>query len=184
MDKNATKQKNISYKGTTIGTRASSIACPTDCGFLVGKKKAWRMKNPDKHHAQQKRYSIKHKKEISERLRVWKKNNPEKIRQYRKDYEKKYPKKIELKNFKAKTIFSKKINFSFQEFNTLLEKQKNLCAICGNGEKTRALSIDHCHKTKKVRGLLCKKCNTAIGMLNDNPELVLSAYNYLQNGKK
>lgn len=41
-------------------------------------------------------------------------------------------------------------------------------------------SIDHCHKTGKVRGLLCKTCNTGIGHLKDDPNILRSAINYLE----
>ena len=56
------------------------------------------------------------------------------------------------------------------EYNELLEKQKGVCALCpatdsGDG---RPLFVDHCHETGRVRGLLCKQCNTAIGLLGDN----------------
>ena len=69
----------------------------------------------------------------------------------------------------------------------LLEKQNGLCAICSTdlGKlKTRAQHIDHCHVTGRVRGWLCISCNTAIGMLRDDPALCLSAAKYLtEKGK-
>jgi hypothetical protein len=60
--------------------------------------------------------------------------------------------------------------------------QKGCCAICGRNESQfkRRLTIDHCHKTNKLRGLLCTNCNAAIGNINDDAELCLSAYNYLR----
>jgi hypothetical protein len=55
-------------------------------------------------------------------------------------------------------------------------KQKGLCAIC---QQAKSLVLDHCHSTKKPRGLLCRECNTAIGMLKDSPTAALSAASYL-----
>jgi hypothetical protein len=47
------------------------------------------------------------------------------------------------------------------------------------GGKILPLSVDHNHKTGRVRGLLCKRCNVAIGMLDDNPKLLARALEYL-----
>jgi len=41
------------------------------------------------------------------------------------------------------------------------------------------LSVDHNHKTGKIRGLLCTKCNTALGIMEENKELMLKLINYL-----
>lgn len=68
---------------------------------------------------------------------------------------------------------------SFDEYQNLIEKQNNLCAICLMPEKDKALAIDHCHKTFKIRGLLCQKCNRGLGCFNDESFLVQNAYNYL-----
>jgi len=72
------------------------------------------------------------------------------------------------------------------KYNELLLKQNYVCAICLKAEtrkhqngKIARLSIDHCHKTGKIRGLLCGKCNFAIGQFNDNPYLCERATNYL-----
>lgn len=53
------------------------------------------------------------------------------------------------------------------------------CKICSSTDR---LCIDHDHNTLAVRGLLCMKCNTAIGMFNDRPELLLKAAAYLKDG--
>lgn len=55
--------------------------------------------------------------------------------------------------------------------------QRGRCAIC----KRRArLCIDHCHKSKVLRGLLCSPCNVGLGMFQDSSELLLGAAKYLQ----
>ena len=73
-----------------------------------------------------------------------------------------------------------KINFglSRQDYETMLVNQNGVCAICKT-PKSEILSVDHSHKTGKVRGLLCNACNTSIGMLNDSPEILKSAIVYL-----
>ena len=71
-------------------------------------------------------------------------------------------------------------------YKSLLEEQKNLCAICGIvfTEKGRAMPVvDHCHRTKLIRGVLCIKCNTGIGQLRDSVEVVANALRYLRDNK-
>lgn len=67
------------------------------------------------------------------------------------------------------------------EYERLIKEQNNKCAICGELESGRNtnLSVDHCHKTNKIRGLLCNTCNTGIGLLNDCPKTLQSAIQYL-----
>ena len=81
--------------------------------------------------------------------------------------------------------FRRKYGLSLQEYEELLVAQDGDCAICGQPETTRLrgrlnlLGVDHDHRTGRVRGLLCRKCNTAIGLLADNPELLSRAVRYL-----
>lgn len=65
----------------------------------------------------------------------------------------------------------------------LLELQNGVCAICGkkNVSENRNLSVDHCHDTHIVRGLLCTKCNFGLGYFDDKEENLLNAINYLHN---
>lgn len=75
---------------------------------------------------------------------------------------------------------------SLEEFEEMEKNQNFVCAICGNKESSKGkntvvmnLSVDHCHNTGKIRGLLCTKCNWGIGLIQDNPKLLLNAAKYL-----
>lgn len=58
------------------------------------------------------------------------------------------------------------------------------CAICSKREIYKELSIDHCHITGKVRGLLCTKCNMGLGLFEDNTDLLILAATYLEESRK
>lgn len=79
-----------------------------------------------------------------------------------------------------------KYNTTEQKVRDLMDEQKGCCAICqeslplGNKGKFDIFSIDHCHKTNKVRGLLCSKCNRSIGSLGDDANGLYKAYKYLK----
>ena len=70
-----------------------------------------------------------------------------------------------------------------EQYNDMLDKQKGKCAICTvkkPGGRTKMFFIDHCHNTGKVRGLLCMRCNTGLGLFLDNPKFLLNAISYLK----
>jgi hypothetical protein len=77
------------------------------------------------------------------------------------------------------------------EYNEILKKQKYVCAICNQPETracntkgaTQELAVDHCHKTQKIRGLLCCNCNTGIGLLKESKSVLENAINYLEKHK-
>jgi hypothetical protein len=76
------------------------------------------------------------------------------------------------------------------QYEKMHDKQKGLCALCGNKEKVinhkskdktpRKLAIDHCHKTGKIRELLCYACNVSLGKFDDSIENLQSAIAYLK----
>lgn len=82
----------------------------------------------------------------------------------------------------------RKFGVNAEQFNEMLKNQNNICAICKKPEtviwksrnEIKPLCIDHCHKTGKVRGLLCAKCNAAIGQFKDSIESLASAIEYLK----
>lgn len=104
----------------------------------------------------------KKKLEVNER---WRQRNLEKDKQAKFKYH--------LKNF---------FNISIEEYNQMITKQNGVCKLCKLPCPTgRNLAVDHCHKTGKVRGLLCVNCNKGIGLLKDDPYLLRSAASYLEN---
>jgi hypothetical protein len=79
----------------------------------------------------------------------------------------------------------KRYGLTHGEFDEMLAAQNGACAICGrtdSGRKTTEnLHIDHCHKTGKIRGLLCDLCNNGLGRFCDNPNLLRKAAAYLES---
>jgi len=74
----------------------------------------------------------------------------------------------------------KRYGITPEERAALETSQGGLCAICNAPPKDRkALAVDHCHGTGRVRGLLCDRCNMAIGLLDDNAERLAAAIAYL-----
>jgi hypothetical protein len=78
-------------------------------------------------------------------------------------------------------------NITIDEYEILNNLQENKCKICKKEETTthritkkiNRLAIDHCHKTGKIRGLLCNKCNRGLGYFQDDINLLLAAMEYL-----
>ncbi|MGW0930676.1 endonuclease VII domain-containing protein [Streptomyces sp. NPDC002644] len=67
------------------------------------------------------------------------------------------------------------------EYDQLFESQGGRCAICG-GTRRQRLSVDHCHKTGTVRGLLCRMCNgRLLTAARDNPQTLRNAADYLES---
>lgn len=87
-----------------------------------------------------------------------------------------------LKNCELKRDY----NITLTEYNNLLKKQDYTCAICRQVEirkidnKLVVLSVDHNHKTGKIRGLLCSNCNNGLGRFRDNINTLQNAIEYLK----
>lgn len=90
-----------------------------------------------------------------------------------------------------KRIYSvtKLYGITSEEYLELYEKQKNICAICLKQETVtdkrnnmpRNLAVDHCHMTGKIRGLLCARCNKAIGLFKEDLEVIKNSIKYLES---
>jgi len=68
------------------------------------------------------------------------------------------------------------------KYEEMLTSQKGACAICFsklNSSRYTKLAVDHDHTTGLVRGLLCMNCNTALGLMKDSAERLISASKYL-----
>jgi len=70
-------------------------------------------------------------------------------------------------------------NITVQQYDEMLKEQDGKCKICKQTTDKR-LSVDHCHKTGKIRGLLCFRCNSGLGMFKDNLDFLANAIEYLK----
>jgi predicted nucleic acid-binding Zn ribbon protein len=82
--------------------------------------------------------------------------------------------------------YKKSYGLKYKEVIAMREKQDNVCAICKtsgfmmNDRVKSALNVDHDHKTGLVRGMLCHNCNRALGLFQDDIEIIQSAIDYLK----
>jgi hypothetical protein len=92
------------------------------------------------------------------------------------------------KEHQTRLHLKKRFGLTEREYDLILEKQNGVCAICkdvetvidGQSKKVKPLSVDHDHKTGKIRGLLCTKCNVGLGAFNDEVCVLLNAAEYLK----
>lgn len=155
-------------------------------------KKAWRAANPDKNSASNKRS----KERCKERIRSWRKEynkRPDVKERNRQHDADRYPKerarrlKMAAKRMSdpvlrdQKSAYDRawnlrnKFGLSMEDFDALYERQGKGCAICGAAKtvgKRGHLHVDHDHISGNVRGLLCQRCNTALGLLGDQKSAV------------
>lgn len=72
------------------------------------------------------------------------------------------------------------ITLTLLEYNEMKQAQKSLCLICKKLESGKQqLNVDHCHKTGRIRGLICHKCNKGLGCFNEDKNILLEAVRYL-----
>lgn len=82
----------------------------------------------------------------------------------------------------------RKFNISYADYMQMHERQHGLCASCGQPETFKdrrsgtlqVLAVDHDHETGKIRSLLCRDCNIALGYLRENPERIRKLANYVE----
>ena len=97
---------------------------------------------------------------------------------------KKYYDPVRMRSLALKSLYG----ITLDDDNRMIKIQNNRCAIC-NGTETinrhhNNLSVDHCHATGKVRGLLCHGCNSGIGSMKDDVKLLEKAIAYLREMNK
>lgn len=106
----------------------------------------------------------------------------------RKDARKYHRTKIKGSKEKAYKKWSNNIyriyGITDHEYMQMLEKQNGVCLICGRSPSKRRLHIDHDHKTNKIRGLLCFRCNYDLSWFNNDINNFWRAIEYLINANK
>lgn len=110
----------------------------------------------------------KNKKKIDKKHREWRKVNKEKLYHY-----------------SRKQNLRRKYGITPEQYEEMLTQQANSCAICKIHESQYGtFAVDHCHKTGKVRALLCGACNTALGLLKESITIVDNLKIYLIDHKE
>ena len=113
----------------------------------------------------------------------WYKQNSDVERLKKQSWRKRNPSKVKSQNRRDAL---RQYGLSLNDWEQIFNKQNGLCAICDLPETSTnrgvlmRLSVDHCHSTGKVRGLLCSKCNKAIGLFGDRPDVLRNAAKYLE----
>lgn len=122
--------------------------------------KEWRAKNREKMRQKSKDYYDANKEKVSQTSAAWAKANTNRV-----------------KSNNLKRTYG----IDLVEFNTMLERQHYSCAICAATlDGGRDTHVDHCHESGRVRGLLCGKCNMALGLFQERSQLLERAAAYLQ----
>lgn len=97
-----------------------------------------------------------------------------------------------VEEYRREHHLKKKYGMTAVDFQNEWDACNGLCSICetqmimpeySRGQKLHAACVDHDHDSGKFRGLLCNACNKAIGLLQDNPDVISKAWRYL-SGKK
>jgi hypothetical protein len=110
------------------------------------------------------------------------KKNKKKWNKYSKEWADKN--KTQRQRIDRDKMLRSKYGISVEQYETMLKEQGGVCAICGGVNKDkRRLSVDHCHETGRVRGLLCRICNSNLGRWGDNEEGILKVLAYLRKTK-
>lgn len=145
------------------------------------KVREWRKKNIEDQRSKQRERYHRNKEQRAAYIKQWKKDNPEK----QAGYEAKWAAK-ETKAQKRNRHLKQKYGITHEEYQAMVDERNNCCDICKQQPRDgRYLVVDHCHKTGKIRGLLCDACNTGIGLLGDNPkELLLRMKRFLAKYKR
>lgn len=102
---------------------------------------------------------------------------------------KSYSKKYYQKQTSSDPDFFKKVNImsrygmTMKDWARMFSEQGESCAICNESPEGEQWSVDHCHKTGKVRGILCRKCNTGLGAFDDDIEKMIEATLYISRSQ-
>lgn len=122
------------------------------------RSKKWREDNPERYKESKRRCYERNRKKYNETVSRWKKNNGNSA-----------DRALHLR---------KKYGMTIEQYNLMYETQGGICPLCLT--KFDVLCVDHDHDTGKIRGLLCRGCNLALGSAKDSPDMLRRAADYLE----
>lgn len=101
----------------------------------------------------------------------------EKRRQRARDWAKAHPERVAINS--RKYLLKRRYSSEMNRFDDMFKEQNGKCAICKSEELDKRLSVDRDHETGRVRGLLCHRCNLALGLIQDNTITLTNMINYI-----
>jgi hypothetical protein len=114
------------------------------------------------------------KEKATAKVREWREQNADAVKQYRSDNRQKHYRQELVRKYGVDPTW----------FDEQLQQQDNACVCCKRQfkwiDKQTTPHVDHCHTTKKVRGILCNRCNTVLGLCEDKKELFKNLAGYLE----
>jgi hypothetical protein len=109
--------------------------------------------------------------------REWRRKNPEKAQEY--DRQRRLENKDKFLEREHRRNLKRRFGMTVEQYEELLAFQNGVCGICGSQPNGKKLAVDHCHETNKIRGLLCGRCNPAVGYVKNNPAIAQALTDYL-----
>jgi ribosomal protein L34E len=85
--------------------------------------------------------------------------------------------RIQSENWSWRGIYIRSTGITYEQFMKKMKSVEGKCEICGSDLNP---VFDHDHKTNRARGILCRDCNTGLGLLKEDPSVLLSAIRYLE----
>jgi hypothetical protein len=115
---------------------------------------------------------------VYEYKRQWSKDNREREKAQKRRWYAANPSRRRVQDWKRRGIA-----LAWSDWQAMLTVQHNLCAVCGEPEgkgRMETFALDHDHKTGQIRGILHRRCNVALGLMQDDSELLRRAARYLE----
>lgn len=172
-----------SHSGCKFGVRPECKKCHSNQSVK------WQKENKEHRKTYLHLWHIENKEKVKEQRENYKDIKNQKRRdKYKEDEEYRINRLKDSKKWqdenpnKRKNQRLKQYGLTFEEFELLLDKAEHKCEICGYSDKSDKKIfpvVDHCHNTNKVRGILCSKCNLALGHFNDDINSLKNAINYI-----
>ena len=131
----------------------------------------------EKARERSKKYYYNNKAKCSASSRAYVLKNKEKIRLYLKGYGMKYKKPVHSARRRSAYLLMRTYGLTMEQFDAMIIGQLGRCGVCGDALKKPC--VDHDHKTGRIRGLLCVRCNVFLGLYDDKPWVVDGLLKYL-----
>ena len=159
---------------------------------LFGPDSSWPLLSTEQRLAYQREWRRRDKKvnpqsyrDQSKRVREKRALDPVRLKKYL-DYQRKYAneKRAKFTDY-YKTYRLKAYGLTQADYHRMLDAQGWKCVLCSvSFEDKRKICIDHCHNSKKVRGLLCHNCNLFLGNAQDDPDLMRRGAEYVERHRE